>query len=101
MKTVNKIMVSVDFSNYSFPAARYASDLAKDVSASLLLTNVFNQKEIDMVDRAVRRFPIFTVKEYVEENLADRRKRLEALVKKIDTGKLEVDINVWINSIHR
>ena len=96
MNTVNKIMVAVDFSEYSFLAARYASDLAKDVSASLLLTNVFNQRDIDMMDRAVRRFPIFTVKEYVDENLADRRERLEALIKKIDTGNLEVDLNVCV-----
>ena len=100
MKTVNKIIVAVDFSDYSVPAAQYASDLAKDVSASLLLTNVFNHRDIDMMDRAVRRFPIFTVKEYVDENLADRRERLDALVQKIDTGKLEIDLNVCIGVPH-
>ena len=96
MKTINKIMVAVDFSDYSFLAAQYASNLAKDVSASLLLTNVFNQEDIDTMDRAVRRFPIFNLKEYVDEKLSDRRERLEALVKKIDIGKIEVDLNVCI-----
>jgi nucleotide-binding universal stress UspA family protein len=96
MKTINKIMVAVDFSDYSLPSVIYASNLAKDVAASLLLTNVFNQRDIDKVDRAVRRYPAFTLKEYVDENLADRRERLEALAKKIDAGNLEVDLNVRI-----
>lgn len=96
MKTVNKIMVAVDFSDYSFPAVQYASDLAKDVSASLLLTNVFNQRDIDMINKVVFRVPEFNVQKYVEENLTDRRERLGDLVKKIDMGNLEVELNVCI-----
>jgi nucleotide-binding universal stress UspA family protein len=94
MNNVNKIMVAVDFSNYSLPAVRYASHLAKDVSASLLLTNVYNQREIDIMDRAARRYPIFNVKEYVGEKIVNRRKRIEDLIEKINTENLEVEINV-------
>lgn len=89
-------MVAVDFSAYSFPAAKYASDLAKEVSASLLLTNVFNQRDIDMMDKVAFRVPESNVKEHVDENLADRRERLEDLVKKIDMGNIEVELNVCI-----
>ena len=44
MKTINKIMVAVDFSDYSFSAVAYAVELAKDVNAKILLTNVFQSK---------------------------------------------------------
>lgn len=96
MKTVNRIMVAVDFSDYSFPVVQYASDLAKDVSASLLLTNVFNQRDIDMMNKVALRVPEFNVKKYVDENIADRSERLGDLLKKIDIGNLEVEVNVCI-----
>ena len=96
MKTINKIMVAVDFSDYSFPAATYAAELAKDVNAKILLTNVFNQRDIDMMNNVAKRAPEFPVKKYVDEYLKDRRERLEDLAKKIDIDHLDVEINVCI-----
>jgi nucleotide-binding universal stress UspA family protein len=87
-------MVAVDFSDYSLPAAQYASDLAKDVSASLLLTNVLNQRDIDMMNKVALRVPEFSVNKYVDEYLVDRKERLQELVKKIDIENLDVEVNV-------
>lgn len=98
MKTVNKIMVAIDFSDYSVAAAKYAIELARDFSANLLFINVFNQRDIDMMDKAVNRYPIFKIDDYVNENIADRKKRLEQLVKEIDTGELNVELNVCIGT---
>jgi len=94
MKTVNKIMVAIDFSDYSLPAAKFASDLAKDVSASLLLTNVLNQRDIDMMNKVALRVPEFSVKKYVDQYLVDRKERLEELVNKINIGNLEIEVIV-------
>ena len=96
MKTINKIMVAVDFSDYSLPAAQYASDLAKDVSASLLLTNVLNQRDIDMMNKVALRVPEFPVKKYVDQYLVDRKEGLQELVNKIDIQNLDVEVNVCI-----
>jgi len=79
MQTVNKIMVAVDFSQYSPAAVRYAVDLAKDVGAEVLLVNVYNQRDINVLKKIEIEYPKFSFNQYYEENLLDRRSRLEAL----------------------
>jgi nucleotide-binding universal stress UspA family protein len=96
MKAVSKIMVAVDFSEYSLPAIQYASDLAKDVSASLLLINVLNQKNIDMMNKVALKLPEFSVKNYFDEYLTERKERLEDFAKKIDVGNLDVEAYVCV-----
>ena len=96
MKAVNKIMVAIDFSDYSLPAAQYASDLAKDVSAGLLLTNVLNQRNIDMMNQVALKVPDFSIKNYIDEYLVERKERLEEVAKKINVGNLDVEVNVCV-----
>ena len=50
MKAINKIMVAVDFSKHSISAANYALELARDVTAKVFFINVFNQRDIDMMN---------------------------------------------------
>ena len=80
MKTVNKIMVAVDFSDYSLPSVKYAAQLARDVQAELLLVNVYNQREINMLKVISAEQPSFSFEKHLEENLVDRRERLTALI---------------------
>lgn len=84
MKNVNKIMVAIDFSDHSTYAAQYAANLAKDLSASILLVNVLNQKDVDMMNRVEFLSPDFNVKRYLDENLKDREDRLQVLAKELD-----------------
>jgi nucleotide-binding universal stress UspA family protein len=90
MKTVNKIMVAVDFSDYSLPSVQFAARLAKDVEAELLLVNVYNQREIDMLKRISIEQPKFSFEKYFEENMADRRNRLAALIQESDCNTFGV-----------
>lgn len=87
MKTINKILVAVDFSDYSLPSVRYASQLAKDVGADLLLANVYNQREIDMLKKISIEQPKFSFNQYLEENLLDRRQRLTAMIEESGSKK--------------
>ena len=95
MKTINKIMVAVDFSDYSEPAVEYAAGLAEDVSAELLLANVYNQSDIEKMEMIAVRVPDFSVDEHVARNKADRRQRLAELAAKF-TGDIEVETLVRI-----
>ena len=96
MKTVNKIMVAVDFSDYSLPAARYAVDLANDISAGILLVNVLNQRDVDKMNEVQSRVSEFSAEKYVEVQLNERRKRLEEMAKEIQIDNLDIDVNVRI-----
>ena len=51
MKTIGNIMVAVDFSDYSRPAVQYAVNLANDVGATMLLVNVFNRRDVTMMEK--------------------------------------------------
>ena len=94
MKTINKIMVAVDFSDYSLPSLTYAVELAKDVGANLLLTNVLNQRDIDMMNKVAKRVPEFPVEKHVEEAVQERSENLLKLLEKVDTGNLDEETNV-------
>ena len=80
MKTVNTIMVAVDFSAFSLPAVRYAARLAEDVGADLLLVNVINQRDVDMLKRIAAEAPNFSLDAYLEEMRRDRKTGFETLI---------------------
>jgi len=46
-----KIIVAVDFSEFSSHIAEYACRLGDDLGAELIFVNVINQRDIDMVKR--------------------------------------------------
>lgn len=90
-------MVAIDFSDDSFAAAQYATRLATDMDAKLVLINVINQRDVDMMEIAVKRVAAFSVKKYVDENTKNRKERLEDLVKKFNhSNTLDVNTGVRI-----
>ncbi len=94
MKTVNKIMVAIDFSGYSLPVLRYAASLAIDVDAQLLLINVINQRDVDMVRKVADVAPQLSVKTYLEESMADREAQFQDLIK--EAGCQDVDVKTGV-----
>jgi len=96
MSKVKKIMVAVDFSEYSIAAAQYAAELASDVDATLLLTNVINQRDVDLMEIAVKRVAVFSVEQYLEEQVEKRNKQFVKLEKKLNLDNLKVQSNVRI-----
>ncbi len=96
MNKVKKILVAIDFSDHSIAAAQYAAGLASDVDATLWLTNVINQRDVDLMEIAVKRVAIFSVEKYLEEQVEHRKKQFEDLEKKLNLEKLNVQTNVRI-----
>ena len=86
MKTINKIMVAVDFSDYSLPAARYAARLAEDVKADLLLVNVINQRDVNILKKIADEAPTFSFDAYLEETRKDREEGFQRLIKDAGCG---------------
>ena len=96
MTVINTIMVAVDFSDFSVAAAEYAAKLAKDVKATLLLTHVYNKRDVDMLNMVATRVPEFSVKKYVDEHMQEKKNRLKKLAKKLSRGELAVEARVRI-----
>ncbi|MBT8371194.1 MAG: universal stress protein [Deltaproteobacteria bacterium] len=96
MKTFRTIMVAVDFSDHSVRAAEHAAGLANDLNAKLLLTNIYNQRDVDMMQEVAIRVPEFSVKKHLDEHIRDRKQKLEDLAKKLDSGTFEIETTVQI-----
>ena len=96
MKTINNIMVAIDFSDYSPPAVKYAARLAKDVGADLLLVNVINQRDVNMMKKIASEAPAFSLEVYLEEMRKDREEGFQELIKDAGCEKAVVKTVVRI-----
>ena len=88
MKTINSIMVAIDFSDYSRPAVRYAARLAEDVRADLLLVNIINQRDVNMMKKVANEAPAFSLETYLEEIRQDREDGFQKLMKDAHCEKI-------------
>ncbi len=101
MNKIKKIMVAIDFSDHSIAAAQCAAELASELDAKLLLTNVINQRDVDTMEIAVKRVAIFSVEKYIEEQIEKRKKLFENLEKKLNLDNLNVQTNVRVGVPYR
>lgn len=82
MKTIRKILVCVDLSDYSSSNLEYALALAGNTDAELILVNVLNQRDIDAVKLVSNYYPSkISVQEYIESSEEERNKEIRSLVK--------------------
>mgnify|MGYP000135606304 CR=1 FL=1 len=88
------IMAAVDLSDYSAMTVRYSTWLTKQLNAALLLVSVINQRDLDMVSRAMVGYEAFSLPNYIEEQIKDRKVRIKDL---LDTVSLEaIDYSVEV-----
>lgn len=73
------IMAAVDLSDYSAITVRYSVWLAKKVNAALLLVSVINQRDLDMVRRAMVGYEAFSLPNYIDEQVQDRKATMKEL----------------------
>jgi len=90
MKNVRKIMVAFDLSEYSKEAVRYASELAGDLKAELLVVNVINQRDVDAVARIAKEYTNITVDKYVEIQRKDRTDEMQKVIAESGYSRLAV-----------
>ncbi len=91
MKTVTKILVAIDFSDYSLEIVQYAASLARDFDAKLVFGNIYNQRDVDMMHRAPFRIPNFSAQKYIDENIKERKEQLEKFADTVDRNSLDVE----------
>ncbi len=101
-KKINKILVCIDFSEYSVMTFGYALELAKNIETQIMVLNVIHQRNISSFNQAVSFLPssfgYSNVEDYVREMEKDRQGKLKQFIKenffdeksmihlKIDTG---------------
>ena len=80
MNFYQRIMVAVDFSEYSLNAVAHAVVLARRLNASLILVNVLNRRDVETVERVLVGQMEFTAEQYIESQNQERLRRLRALL---------------------
>ena len=80
MSNIKKIMVAVDFSEYTHRIMDYAGRLAEDLGAELLFVNVINQRDVDMIKQVTFYTDDISVKDYVDGLKKDRTEQLQKLI---------------------
>ena len=80
MSKTRKIMVAVDFSEYSHEIVDYAARLAEDVGGELIFVNIINQRDVDMVKEVAMHTDKISVKEYINGLIDDRNEQMKNLL---------------------
>ena len=80
MSNIKKIMVAVDFSEYSAQVVDYAGRLAETLGAELIFVNVINQRDVDMVKNVEMYTDKISVKSYVDGLKQDRAEEMLKLL---------------------
>lgn len=87
MSKIKKIMVGVDFSEYSAKIIKYAGNLAQDLGAELIFVNVINQRDVDMVRQVAYHTEKVSVKSYVDGLRQDRTQEMQKLLAETDCSR--------------
>jgi nucleotide-binding universal stress UspA family protein len=88
MSNTKKIMVAVDFSEYSAKIADYAGRLAEDLGAELIFVNVINQRDIDMVKQVTMYTDKISVQGYVDGLKEDRTEKMQSVLKETNCRRI-------------
>lgn len=80
MSEIKKIMVSIDFSDYSARTMNYAVSLARELEAELIVVNVINQSDIAAMERVIAVHGKFTVEEFLAKQREERLKLMDQLI---------------------
>jgi nucleotide-binding universal stress UspA family protein len=77
------IMVAVDFSEHSLAALKYTHQLAGRLSATLILVNVFNERDVRAIQYALGSYDPALCRKRIDDAIQDRRTRLDELEKDV------------------
>lgn len=86
MKPVHRILVAIDFSQYSRAILDYAVRLASPLQADLVIVNVINQRDIDIVNKLSDSFTAMAPQEYIDQARQERLHAIDAMM-----GDLHLD----------
>ena len=90
MKTIKKIMVACDFSDYSKQALQYASYLAENLQAELIMAHVINQRDIDAIQKVAGYVSTISLEEFVQNQFDDRSQRIDKLIEEAEVKQVPV-----------
>jgi nucleotide-binding universal stress UspA family protein len=83
MKPIQKILVAIDFSQYSKFILEYALNLAIPLNAELVIANVINQRDIDIVSKLSLNLNAMSTREYIDQTSSERLQAMDTMMRDV------------------
>ena len=83
MSNIKKIMAAIGFSPYAQAILQYATNMATDLNAQLIVVNVINARDVEAVSRIESMGYKVDASDYVKGLKEERKNQLDALMKDI------------------
>ncbi len=90
MEQIRKIMVAIDFSEYSDNTLKYGATLANSLGAQLIVAHVVNQRDITAMRTVVQTDSTINIDEYISIEKGKRVQKTQELVEQADCKNIEV-----------
>jgi nucleotide-binding universal stress UspA family protein len=90
MKQIAKIMVAIDFSDYSTPTLKYAAALSEALKAELVIANVVNQRDIAALEKLAALGREIDIKAFLADERQKRSKEIDKLLEEASCTHLSV-----------
>ena len=81
-ETIKKIMIAVDFSDYTDPSVEYGISLARQLQATLLMVNVVNNRDLMAVEKYLAIQEPEVYRKFVDDTYGARHEGLQRLLTK-------------------
>ena len=88
MKTIQRILVAIDFSQFSKFILEYSATLAAPLNADLVLANVINQRDIDIVSKLSLNIKL-SAQDYIDQTRNERLQALDAMMHDLQATHLK------------
>jgi nucleotide-binding universal stress UspA family protein len=88
MNTIHRVLVAIDFSQFSKYILEYAANLAEPLNADLVLANVINQRDIDIVSRLSLNIQL-SAQEYIDQTRNERLQAMDAMMHDLQAAHLK------------
>jgi nucleotide-binding universal stress UspA family protein len=82
MGTIKKIMIAVDFSDYTEDSVDYGITLANELNAQLLFVNVVNSRDLMTVEKCLAIQEPSLYQKFIDDNYAYRRDNMQKYINK-------------------
>lgn len=89
MNTIHRILVAIDFSQFSKYILEYAVNLAEPLNAELVLANVINQRDIDLVSILSVNVNSMSAQEYIDQTRNERLQAMDAMIHDLQKAHLK------------
>jgi nucleotide-binding universal stress UspA family protein len=92
MKTIQKMLVAIDLSEYSTQVIKYACEIAEQLKSELIAVNIINQRDLDAIRNVSEYFDDFSLDKYLNVQKEERTVLINKFISEAGCNHLLIPI---------